>query len=58
MNATQICTNPDVELHDHRALMISKHQRYIPMLSKGERLSVLSFHDVARTVFAEPALKK
>lgn len=53
MNPTPICTTPDIELHDLRALMISKHQRYIPVLSKGELIGVLSFHDVARTVFAE-----
>lgn len=53
MNPTPICTAPDVELHDLRALMISKHQRYIPVLDKSELIGVLSFHDVARTVFAE-----
>jgi len=53
MNSTPICTAPDVELHDLRALMISKHQRYIPVLDKGDLIGVLSFHDVARTVFAE-----
>lgn len=53
MNSTPICTAPDVELHDLRALMISKHQRYIPVLDQGELIDVLSFHDVARAVFAE-----
>ena len=53
MNPTPICTTPDVDLHDLRALMISKHQRYIPVVDKGELIGVLSFHDVARTVFAE-----
>ena len=53
MNAKPICTSPDVELHDLRALMINHHQRYIPVLDKGELTGVLSFHDVARSVFSE-----
>lgn len=53
MNSTPICTAPEVELHDLRAMMISQHQRYIPVLEKSELIGVLSFHDVARTVFAE-----
>jgi CBS domain-containing protein len=57
MNSKPICTTLDVELHELRALMISKHQRYIPVLSKGDLIGVLSFHDVARTVFAEQELE-
>nr|WP_210546592.1 CBS domain-containing protein [Rhodoferax sp. PAMC 29310] len=53
MNSTPICTAPEVELHNLRALMISKHQRYMPVLDRGELIGVLSFHDVARAVFAE-----
>lgn len=53
MNATPICTTPDVELNDLRGLMIDHHQRYIPVLDKSELIGVLSFHDVARSVFAE-----
>ena len=53
MNATPICTTPNVELNDLRGLMIDHHQRYIPVLDTGELIGVLSFHDVARSVFAE-----
>lgn len=53
MNATPICTTPNVELNDLRGLMIDHHQRYIPVLDKSELIGVLSFHDVARSVFAE-----
>lgn len=53
MNATPICTTPDVELNDLRGLMINHHQRYIPVLEKQSLIGVLSFHDVARSVFAE-----
>lgn len=53
MNSTPIFAAPDVELNDLRALMISHHQRYIPVLNKSELIGVLSFHDVARAVFAE-----
>jgi len=40
-------------MNELRALMINHHQRYIPVLDKGALVGVLSFHDVARTVFAE-----
>jgi CBS domain-containing protein len=53
MNATPICTTPDVELNDLRGLMINHHQRYIPVLDKQNLIGVLSFHDVARSVFVE-----
>lgn len=53
MNPTPICTTPDVELNDLRALMISHHQRYIPVVDNSKLIGVLSFHDVARSVFAE-----
>lgn len=53
MNSDPICTAPDTELNDLRALMISHHQRYIPVLDKSALTGVLSFHDVARAVFAE-----
>ena len=53
MNPTPLCTTPDVELHELRALMIRQHQRYLPVLDDGMLTGVLSFHDVARTVFEE-----
>lgn len=53
MNTSPICTTPNVELNDLRGLMIDHHQRYIPVLNKSELIGVLSFHDVARSVFAE-----
>lgn len=53
MNPTPLCTTPDVELHELRALMISQHQRYLPVLDQGVLIGVLSFHDVARRVFEE-----
>lgn len=53
MNATPICTTPEVELNDLRELMINHHQRYIPVLDKQSLIGVLSFHDVARSVFTE-----
>lgn len=53
MNSAPICTTADMDLNDLRALMISHHQRYIPVLDKRELIGILSFHDVARCVFAE-----
>lgn len=57
MNPTPLCTTPDVELHDLRALMIRQHQRYLPVLEDGALIGVLSFHDVARSVFEEQAFE-
>ena len=51
MNPTPLCTTPDVERHELRALMIRQHQRYLPLLDQGVLMGVLSFHDVARTVY-------
>jgi CBS domain-containing protein len=53
MNPSPLCTTPDVELHDLRALMIGQRQRYLPVLDQGMLIGVLSFHDVARRVFEE-----
>lgn len=57
MNASPIYTTPDVELNDLRGLMIDHHQRYIPVLNKSELIGILSFHDVARSVFAEQEIE-
>ncbi len=53
MNSAPLCTTPDVELHDLRALMIHQHQRYLPVVDDGALIGVVSFHDVARSVFEE-----
>ena len=57
MNPAPLCTTPDVELHELRALMINQHQRYLPVLDGGVLIGVLSFHDVARSVFEEQAFE-
>jgi CBS domain-containing protein len=53
MNPNPLCTTPDVELQELRELMIRHHQRYLPVLDEGALIGVLSFHDVARSVFEE-----
>jgi CBS domain-containing protein len=53
MNSAPITANPDVDINDLRAQMISHHQRYIPVLDKGNLIGILSFHDIARAVFTE-----
>lgn len=53
MNPRPLCTTPHVELHDLRALMIRQHQRYLPVVDDGALIGVISFHDVARSVFEE-----
>lgn len=53
MEPLPMTVTPDVELEALRAMMIRHHQRYLPVLD-GERLvGVVSFHDVARSVYEE-----
>jgi len=49
-NRIPLTVRPDTLLSQ---CVINHHQRYIPVLDKGALVGVLSFHDVARTVFAE-----
>lgn len=51
MNARPVTTTPDVPLDELRALMLTHHQRYMPVLENGLLVGILSFHDIARTVF-------
>ena len=57
MNSTPVVASPDTELHDLRALMLDHHQRYLPVMEGPVLLGVISFHDVARTVFEEQSFE-
>lgn len=41
----------DTELNDLRALMISQHQRYQPVVRLGVVADAVSFHDGAKSVY-------
>ena len=53
METKPICTSPEVALTDLRGLLIEHHQRYVPVVDHGQLVGVVSFHDVAKSVYEE-----
>lgn len=53
MNDEPIIIGPDMNAVDLRGLMVQHHQRYMPVVSNGTVLGVVSFHDVAKAVHEE-----
>lgn len=53
MNREPLTVTPDVDLQQLRAMMIRHHQRYMPVLDGDRLVGVVSFHDVARSVYDE-----
>lgn len=47
----------DTDLQELRAMMIQRHQRYVPVLDGDVLAGVLSFHDVARAVHEEQSFE-
>jgi CBS domain-containing protein len=43
------CT-PDTELDEVRRMMLSRHARYLPVMSQRTLMGVISFYDVAKAV--------
>lgn len=48
---------PDMEVDQLRALMLERHQRYVPVMEGDTLLGVISFHDVAKAVLEEQAFE-
>ena len=48
-DAPLTCT-PDTELDELRRLMLGRHARYTPVLSRRTLMGVISFYDVAKAV--------
>ncbi len=48
-DAPLTCT-PDTELDELRRLMLGRHARYTPVMSKRTLMGVISFYDVAKAV--------
>ena len=48
-DAPLICT-PETELDEVRRMMLERHARYMPVMSQGMLMGVISFYDVAKTV--------
>jgi CBS domain-containing protein len=43
------CT-PDTEIDEVRRMMLGRHARYMPVLTQGTLMGVISFYDVAKAV--------
>ena len=50
MDDHPITCSPETELDEVRLMMLERHARYLPVLSKGELMGVMSFYDVAKAV--------
>ena len=50
MDDHPITCSPETELDEVRRMMLERHARYLPVLSKGELMGVMSFYDVAKAV--------
>ena len=50
MDSTPHTSGMDTELDEVRRMMLERHARYLPVLSKRELMGVVSFYDVAKAV--------
>ncbi len=57
MVADPALASPDMEVDQLRALMLERHQRYVPVMDGDTMLGVISFHDVAKAVLEEQAFE-
>ncbi len=48
---------PDMEVDELRSLMLTRHQRYVPVMEGDVLQGVISFHDVAKAVLEEQAFE-
>ena len=48
-SAPLVCT-PETELDEVRRMMLERHARYMPVMSDGMLMGVISFYDVAKAV--------
>ena len=57
MVADPALASPNMEVDELRALMLARHQRYVPVMEGDTMLGVISFHDVAKAVLEEQAFE-
>ena len=50
MDDHPLTCSPDTELDEVRRMMLERHARYMPVMSQGMLMGVISFYDVAKTV--------
>jgi CBS domain-containing protein len=48
-SAPLVCT-PETELDEVRRMMLERHARYMPVMTEGMLMGVISFYDVAKAV--------
>ena len=48
-SAPLVCT-PETELDEVRRIMLERHARYMPVMTEGMLMGVISFYDVAKAV--------
>jgi CBS domain-containing protein len=48
-DAPLTCT-PDTEIDEVRRMMLGRHARYMPVITQGTLMGVISFYDVAKAV--------
>ncbi|MFT4099937.1 MAG: CBS domain-containing protein [Burkholderiaceae bacterium] len=53
MNADPIICAPNVDVNELRRMMLTNHQRYLPVVDGDTLMGVVSFHDVAKAVLEE-----
>ena len=50
MDDEPLVCEPDTEIDDVRRMMLGRHARYMPVMTKGTLMGVISFYDVAKAV--------
>jgi CBS domain-containing protein len=51
MEREVLTMSPDTDVNDIRRLMLERHSRYVPVMEGRVLLGVMSFYDVAKSVF-------
>lgn len=51
MERDVLTMSPDTDVNDIRRLMLERHARYVPVMEGRVLLGVMSFYDVAKSVF-------
>ena len=50
MDGQPLSCTPETEMDEVRRMMLDRHARYMPVLTQGTLMGVISFYDVARAV--------
>ena len=50
MDSAHLVCTPETELDEVRRMMLERHARYMPVMSEGMLMGVISFYDVAKAV--------